>query len=73
MTNRVSHEYIAMGDGTTRDFRTAQPFVDGSLTVYVDGIDQTGALASQDGAAGTFGVRFAPSRGEQVEAGYQRR
>jgi hypothetical protein len=46
-------------DGSTTTFSTAFPFADGSLKVYVDRLDQTAAVTSYDGAAGTFTLGFA--------------
>ena len=58
-------------DGSTTTFTTAHPFVAGSLKVFVDNVDQTGAISSQDAAAGTFTLAFAPKVGEQVTVNYQ--
>lgn len=52
---------------------TAFPFADGSLKVYVDLLDQTGAITAQDGAAGTFTLGFTPKTGELVQVSYQGR
>ena len=60
-------------DGTTTTFTLAFPFTDGSLIVKVDRLDQTAAVTSYDGAAGTFTLGFAPKVGELVEVTYQGR
>ncbi len=60
-------------DGVTTTFTLAFPFADGSLLVKVDRLDQTAALASYDGASGTFTLLFAPKVGELVEVTYQGR
>ena len=60
-------------DGTTTTFTTTYPFIDGSLEVFVDRLDQTPAVLSYDGAARTFTLGFAPQVGELVECNYQSR
>lgn len=50
---------------------TAWPFAAGSLTVYVDNLDQTPSVTAQDGAAGTFTLAFTPTTGEVVTVKYQ--
>lgn len=63
-------EYVTMsGTGGT----TAFPFADGSLRVFYDNIDQTAAIVSYDGAAGTFVMAGAPLPGWQVRVEYQGR
>jgi hypothetical protein len=60
-------------DGSTVTFTTTYPFIDGSLEVFVDRLDQTPAVLSYDGAARTFTLGFAPQTGELVECNYQAR
>lgn len=60
----------ATGDGTTTTFETACPFADESLRVKVDDLDQTAAITSYDGAAGTFTLGYAPVAGEQITVNY---
>jgi hypothetical protein len=64
----VGPETITMSgaDGTTA-FR----FADGTLQVFVDNTDQTGAILTSDGAAGTFTLDFTPWPGEIVTAYYK--
>jgi hypothetical protein len=69
----VHRETVAVGDGTTTTFTTSFPYADGSLTVYVDLLDQTGAVTSFDGATGDFTLGFAPAVGELVQVTYQGR
>ena len=58
------------GDGTTTTFTTRCPFADETLHVKVDNLNQDAAVASYDGAAGTFTLGFAPVAGEQVTVNY---
>ncbi len=58
-------------DGTTTTFTLAWPFADGSLLVLVDRLDQTAAVTSYNGAAGTFTLAFAPKTGELIQVTYQ--
>lgn len=64
-------EAVATGDGTTVTFTTAWPFIEGSLRVYYDLVDQTGAILSTDNEAGTFTMAGAPLTGWQVTVDYQ--
>jgi hypothetical protein len=59
--------------GSTTTFSTAFPFPDGSLKVYVDRLDQTAAVTSYDGAAGTFTLGFAQGRASWLKVDYQGR
>ena len=52
---------------------TAWPFADGSLRVFYDIIEQTAAIVSYNGAAGTFVMPSAPALGTQVFVQYQGR
>ncbi len=52
---------------------TANPFADGSLRVFYDQLEQTAAIVSYDGAAGTFVMAGAPLVGWQVTVRYQGR
>lgn len=52
---------------------TAFAFADGSLSVFVDNIDQTAAITSYDGVAKTFTLAFAPRPFETVLVQYQGR
>ena len=54
-------------------FSTAWPFADGSLHVWVDQVDQTAAIVSFDGAAGTFTLAFDPRSDEAITVSYQGR
>jgi hypothetical protein len=49
---------------------TLHPFADGTLRVIYDTIDQTPAIVSYDGAAGTFVMPSAPPLGTQVFVEY---
>jgi hypothetical protein len=49
---------------------TLWPFADGTLKVFVDDTNQTGAIIAQDGAAGTFTLGFTPFVGEVVTVEY---
>jgi hypothetical protein len=49
---------------------TLWPFANGTLKVFVDDTDQTGAITAQDGAAGTFTLGFTPFVGEVVTVEY---
>lgn len=60
-------------DGSIRTFTVDWPYADGTLTVYVDRLDQTAAVTSYDGAAKSFTLAFAPETGELVEASYKGR
>ncbi len=64
----VGPETVTMSgaDGTTA-FR----FAAGTLQVFVDNTDQTGAVIAQDGAAGTFTLGFTPWVGEVVTVYYK--
>lgn len=66
----VIGEVVATGDGTTTSFTTDFSFVVGSLKVYVDKLDQTGAVTASDGEAMTFTLGFAPQLGEQITVDY---
>lgn len=48
-------------DGTTTTFQTANPYSPGSLTVYVDQLDQTSALVAQSPAGGILLAKTRPS------------
>jgi hypothetical protein len=69
----VYRETIGVGDGVTTTFTTSHPYADGSLTLLVDLLDQTGAVTSFDGATGDVTLGFAPAVGELVQATYQGR
>ena len=63
-------EYVTMsGTGGT----TAFHFADRSLKVFYDNQDQTAAIVSYDGGAGTFVMAAAPITGMQVTVQYQGR
>lgn len=66
----VGPETVTMSgdDGTT-----IHPFADGSLRVFVDNVDQTAAITTQDGATGTFTLAFTPRPSETVTVFYQGR
>lgn len=57
-------------DGTTTVFTTRWPYADGSLKVYVDNLDQTGAVTESDPATGEFTLAFAPRSDEVVRVWY---
>lgn len=61
---------VEIPDGTTTTFTlpAGYEWAAGSLRVYVDRLDQTAAITSQDGGARTFTLAFAPKVGELVEA-----
>jgi hypothetical protein len=63
----VRPEVVTMSgaDGTT-----AWPFADGTLKVFDDNTDQTGAIIAQDGSAGTFTLGFTPWPGEVITVEY---
>jgi hypothetical protein len=52
---------------------TLWPFADGTLKVIYDTVDQTAAIVSYDGAAGTFVMPSAPPLGTQVFVEYKGR
>jgi hypothetical protein len=52
---------------------TLYPYADGSLTVWVDNVDQTAAVVSYNGAVGTFRLAFIPRASEVVVVNYQGR
>ncbi len=52
---------------------TLWPFADGTLRVIYDTVDQTAAIVSYDGAAGTFVMPSAPPLGTQVFVEYKGR
>lgn len=58
-------------NGTNMTFTTAFPFAPGSLKVFVDNVDQTGAITSQTPSTGSFTLAFAPVVGEQITVNYQ--
>jgi hypothetical protein len=62
----------APGGGVVTFF-TANPFSDGSLSVFVDLVDQTAAITSYDGAAGSFTLAFDPRSWETLIVQYQGR
>ena len=66
-------ESLGYGNGTTTAFTTTWPFDDGSLTVFVDRLDQTSAATITSAAAGTFSLAFAPLASELVEVTYRGR
>ena len=49
---------------------TSWPFATGSLQVFVDNLDETGAITAQDGATGTFTLGFSPTTTEVVTVFY---
>jgi hypothetical protein len=52
------------------DGTTLWPFADGTLKVFDDNTDQTGAIIAQDGSAGTFTLGFTPWPGEVITVEY---
>lgn len=62
----------APGGGTVTFF-TAYPFSDGSLSVFVDLVDQTAAITSYNGATGSFTLAFDPRSWETLIVQYQGR
>jgi len=74
---RLRKARIAEGDGATVRFHTPTPYEPESLSVTVDGIDQTGAMEETDPPTGEFTLNFAPtgprgdSRGEYIDARWQ--
>jgi hypothetical protein len=60
-------------DGVLVTFSTRWPYVDGSLQVWVDNTEQTAAITSEDGIAGTFTLAFAPTSTERLRVRYQSR
>ncbi len=60
-------------DAVTVTFSTRWPFVDSSLQVWVDNTEQTRAVVSTDGLAGTFTLAFAPTTSEHLKVRYQSR
>jgi hypothetical protein len=59
--------------GGNRVFYTAFPFADGSLSVFVDNVDETAAVTSYDGVTGSFTLAFDPRSFEVVTDQYQGR
>jgi len=51
-------ESLGYGNGTKTAWTTTWPFDDGSLTVFVDRLDQTSAATITSAAAGTFTLAF---------------
>ena len=66
-------ESLGYGNGTKTAWTTTYPFADGSLTVFVDRLDQTAAATITSAAAGTFTLGFAPLSSELVEVTYRGR
>jgi hypothetical protein len=60
-------------DGVETTFTAPFPFADGSFIVKVDDLDQTAAVTSYDGEAGTFTLSFAPTVTELVTITFQGR
>lgn len=58
-------------DGSTTTFDVGFAFAAGSLTVFVDNLNQTAAVTDQDPAAGTFTLAFAPDASEQILVNFQ--
>jgi hypothetical protein len=55
---------------TGPDGTTLWPFADGTLHVFVDDVEQTAKLVSQDGATGDFTLGFTPTPTEVVTVEY---
>lgn len=53
MSTALTGEALGTGDGSTTDFKTAFPFIDGTPTVYADGVKQTGVTFSTSSPAFT--------------------
>ena len=53
MSTALTGEALGTGDGSTTDFKTAFPFIDGTPTVYADGVEQTGVTFSTSSPAFT--------------------
>jgi hypothetical protein len=55
---------------TGPDGTTLWPFANGTLKVFVDDVEQTAKLVSQDGATGDFVLGFTPTPTEVVTVEY---
>lgn len=60
-------------DGSTTDFTGSSGWLPGTLVVLHDGIDETANIATQDPAAGTFTLNYAPSVGSIIDIRYESR
>jgi hypothetical protein len=58
-------------NGSNTSFSTAFPFFEGTLKVWVNGVDWTENIASVDGAAGTFTLTNAPKTNSDILVLYQ--
>jgi hypothetical protein len=58
-------------NGSNTSFSTAFPFFEGTLKVWVNGVDWTENIASVDGAAGTFTLTNAPKTNSDILVFYQ--
>lgn len=66
-------ETLTPPDGTQTVFTASWPYADGSLTVWVDNLDQSMAMTESDPETGEFTLAFAPTTSERVRVRYQGR
>jgi len=62
---------LGLGDGATTVYTTAGPYQATSLRVWLDGLEQTAAIAETDPTAGTFTFSFTPQSTEHILVWYQ--
>ena len=58
-------------NGTNKVFTTLQPYIPGSLQVYVNGVAESGMVAETNHATGTFTLDTAPLTGWNIYVSYQ--
>jgi hypothetical protein len=66
----VLNELVWTGDGTTTAGVTAFPYLAGSLSVWVAGLNTTGFVTEDDPTTGAFSLSFAPTSGQTVRVNY---
>jgi hypothetical protein len=57
-------------NGTNKTFTTLQPYVGGSLQVYINGIAQSGFISETNPGTGVFDTDIAPSTGADIRVAY---
>lgn len=66
----VLSELVWTGDGTTTTGVTAFPYLPGSLSVWVAGLNTSGYRTETDPTTGAFALSFAPTTGQTVRVNY---
>jgi hypothetical protein len=66
----VLNELVWTGEGTTTAGVTAFPYLAGSLSVWVAGLNTTGFVTEDDPTTGAFSLSFAPTSGQTVRVNY---